>query len=170
MNVKIIQHSILLLLILLLCILQLSNLYYGGTVLGFFGSVFLETIFIVAYFGLWKGIQNIRHYRNVVTNGRKTKATIKGYQETWYRTKNYYLLLAYKDTQNNTHRICSSESLTFLTPKYRKGNKLSIAYLEDDPEHPILIPAYFYCAIMEIILFGLFATGSMAGAMMLLIL
>lgn len=167
---KTIQHSILLLLIITLCIFQFKNLYYGGTVLAFFGSIFLESVFIVAYLGLWKGIQNIQHYRNVVTNGRKTKATIKGYHEMWYRTKNYHLLLVYKDAQNNSHQICSSESLTFLTKKYRKGNKLSIAYLEDDPEHPILIPAYFYCAIMEITIFGLFATSSLAGTIVLLII
>ena len=137
--------------------------------MAFWGSVFLEVLFIITYLGLWKGILNIRHYRNVIKNGRKTKATIKGYKEMWYKTKNYHLLLAYKDIQNNTHHICTSESLTFLTPKYRKGNKLSIAYLEDDPDHPILIPANLYYAIMEITIFGLFATGSIAGAIMLLI-
>lgn len=170
MNIKIIQHSVLLLLIILICIFQFRNIYFGGAVMAFWGSVFLEVIFIVAYLGLWKGILNIRHYRKVVKIGRKTNATIKGYQEMWYRTKNYHLLLAYKDSQNNTHQIYTSESLTFLTQKYRKGSKLSIAYLEDDPDHPILIPANLYCAIMEITIFGLFASSSMAGIIVLLII
>ena len=169
MKIKIIQHFILLVLILVLCFFQFRNFYYNGTALGFWGSIFLEVILVVSYLGLWNGIQNLYHYRYVVTNGIKTKATIKGYQETWYRTKNYHLMLAYKDTQNYTHQICTTESLTFLTSKYRKGNKLSIAYLEDDPEHPILISSYFYCAIIEITILGLFVAVSMAGAIMLLI-
>lgn len=161
---KFIQYSLLVLLIVFLCTLHIRNLYYGGAVSAFWGIIVLDIIFVITYFGLFDGINSMRYYRYVVKNGIKTKATIKGYKEWHYRTKEYQLILTYKDNKHNTYQISTSESITFLIKKYRKGRKILIAYLENNTEKPVLIPASFYYAVLKLIVFGFFCIGSLICA------
>ena len=117
--------------------------------------------------GAYNGIKKFLKYNHIKQNGVTTIALIKGYKEIWGRCKNYYLIFTFKDQRKNSHCVQSMESMTFLPKKYYKGKKIRIAYLLDQPDHPIIVPAYLYSAILEVVIFSAFAFFSAIGAISL---
>lgn len=145
-------------------VLQGHYLYYNGTPLHFWASIFLEFLSLVALFGIKDGVQKFKKTRYIQKNGISVNAIITGYYIETFRINTYYPIIKYKDKNKITHKYQSSVGMTIVLPKYKKGRKVKAVYIPKQPEIFIIIPAYFFEAVLEIFLFSVIAVPSMLGS------
>ena len=170
MKMKIVRYGIPAVYVLGLAVLQWYCCFYTARSNLLFLSVFLELFAVLLYLGFVSGVQKIVRYFHVKRNGIAKTAVIKRHRKVWgYRTWYYYLIFAYQGRDKQMHRVQSEECFLFIRRKYRVGKKLRIAYLPDDPDHPIIIPLSFFDVIPATLFVGVIAVWTAIGSFLLVL-
>ena len=144
-------------------------MYYGGQPIYFWLSVFLEIISIVSLLGIKSGISHFLSIRYICKNGISAKAVIKDYHVEYYRMKTYYPIIQFRDTSNISYKYQSKVGMSILPRKYRKGSKIKIAYIENEPNEFVIIPAYYYHSLLEMVMFAFIGIPSVISSIILVI-
>ena len=153
--------------IVILTVFQGLYIYYGGKPTLFWLSVLLEILSVLSLLGSGAGISHFLSVRCIVKNGISTKAVIKDHHVEWSKTKNYYPIIHFLDNSKISHKYQSKVGMTILLRKYRKGSKVKISYLENEPWEFVIVPAYYYQSIMEMIMFTFLGLPAVIGSFIL---
>ena len=149
--------------------LQWHYFYDGGNPIYFWLSVFLVIFSIVSLLGIRSGLNHFLSVRYICKNGVSAKAVIKDFNVEYDRMKTYYPIIQFCDTSKISHKYQSKVGMSIVTPKYKKGSKIKIAYIEDQPSEFVIIPAYYYQSFIEIFMFALSGIPSVIASIILVI-
>ncbi|MDE6783819.1 MAG: hypothetical protein K2J26_00345 [Ruminococcus sp.] len=149
--------------------LQWRYFYYGGKPIYFWLSVFLVILSIISLLGIKSGLNHFLSIRYICKNGVSAKAVIKDFNVEYYRTKTYYPIIQFRDTSKILHKYQSKVGMSIVTKKYKKGSKVKIAYIEEQPDKFIIFPAYYYQSLMEIFMFAFIGIPSLIASIILVI-
>lgn len=149
--------------------LQLRYFYYGGKPIYFWPSVFLVILSIISLLGIKSGLNHFLSIRHIHKNGVSAKAVIKDFYVEYYRTKTYYPIIQFRDTSKISHKYQSKVGMSIVTPKYKKGSKVRIAYIEEQPNEFIIIPAYYYQSLIEIFMFAFIGIPSLIASIIFVV-
>lgn len=152
----------------LMLFLQGQYLYYNGTPLHFWMSIFLELVSIIIIFGIKDAVHKLAKTRHIHKNGIISNAVIKDYYIQKSRMNTYYPIIEFRDRNKFIHKFQSSVGMTFVLPKYRKGKKVKVAYLSKQPESFVIIPSYYYDEVLGLIIFSFLAISSLIGSLSLI--
>ncbi len=153
----------------MIILLQWRYFYYGGNPIYFWLSAFLVILSIVSLLGIRSGLNHFLFIRYICKNGVSAKAVIKDFNVEYYRTKTYYPIIQFCDTSKISHKYQSKVGMSILTPKYKKGLKVKIVYIEDQPSQFVIIPAYYYQSLIEIFMFAFIGIPSLIASIILVI-
>ncbi|MDE5763895.1 MAG: DUF3592 domain-containing protein [Ruminococcus sp.] len=149
--------------------LQLRYFYYGGNQINFWLSVFLVILSVISLHGMKSGLNHFISVRYIFKNGVSANAVIKDFNMEYYRTKTYYPVIQFCDTSKIKHKYQSKVGMSIVTRKYKKGSKVKIAYIEEQPDKFIITPAYYYQSLMEIFMFSFIGIPSLIASVILVI-
>lgn len=132
-------------------------------------SVFLELFAIIAFAGFCNCLRQFRSVKQIHKNGIQTKAVIKDYTVRYEKIKTYYPVIQFQTAAGITCKYESTSGMSFISPKYRKGKTIPIAYIESNPGQFIIIPADYYVSAMGLVMFAFIWIPCAIGAVFLLL-
>ena len=114
-------------------------------------------------------LRQFRSVKQIHKNGIQTKAVVKDYTVRYEKIKTYYPVIQFQTAAGITCKYESTSGMSFISPKYRKGKTIPIAYIDSNPGQFIIIPADYYVSAMGLVMFAFIWIPCAIGAVFLLL-